>query len=69
MTTNHKPGDISRARAMRKQIFGCMLVGLGSITAILSRIIGFELDAFYTVISIAGASLFLYGTFQKYGAV
>ena len=70
MTTNHKPGDISRARAaMRKQIFGCMLVGLGSITAILSRIIGFELDAFYIVISIAGASLFLYGTFRKYGAV
>ncbi len=69
MTTNHNHGDFARAKAMRKQIFGCMLVGLGSITAILSRIIGFELDAFYIVISIAGASLFLYGTFQKHGTV
>ncbi len=68
MTTNHNHGDVVRARAMRKRIFGCMLLGLGGITAILARLIGFELDAFYVVISITGAGLFLYGTFQQHSA-
>jgi hypothetical protein len=49
---------------MRKRIFGCILLGLGGITAILAQVIGFELDAFYVVISIAGAGLFLYGTLE-----
>ncbi len=69
MTTSHNRGGVVRGRAMRKQILGCTLLSLGIITAILSRIIGFELDAFYLVISIVGASLFLYGTFQKHGTV
>jgi hypothetical protein len=68
VTTDHKHGDVVRAKAIRKRVFGCMLLGLGCITAILARVVGFELDAFYVVISIAGASLFLYGTFQQYGA-
>ncbi len=68
MTTNHDRVGVARARAMRKQIFGCMLVGLGSITAILSRIVGFELDFFYVVIGIIGAGLLLHGTLQKHGA-
>ncbi len=66
MTSPHRA---ARARAMRKQVFGCMLLGLASITAILSRIVGFELDVFYVVIGIIGAGLLLHGTFQKNGAV
>ncbi len=61
-------GGAARARAMRKQVFGCMLLGLASITAILSRIVGFELDVFYVVIGIIGAGLLLHGTLQKHGA-
>ncbi len=66
MTSPHRA---ARARAMRKQVFGCMLVGLAGITAILSRIIGFELDVFYVAIGIIGAGLLIHGTFQKRGAV
>lgn len=42
-----------------------VLFSLGTVTALLSNIIGFELDIFYIVISIIGASLFLYGAIQK----
>ena len=68
MTENHDHGDVVRPKAMRKRIFGYMLLGLGIITTVSARVFGFELDAFYVVISIAGASLILYGTFQKHGA-
>ena len=50
---------------MKKQVFGGVLCCLGVITAVLSRTIGFELDVFYVVISIAGAGLFLYGAMQR----
>ena len=43
------------------QIFGAVLIGLGAITALLARAIGFELDAFYVFIGIIGAVLFVYG--------
>ena len=41
------------------------LFGLGTVTALLSNIIGFELDIFYIVISIIGVGLFLYGAAQR----
>ncbi|MCF6363180.1 MAG: hypothetical protein L3J88_07515 [Gammaproteobacteria bacterium] len=42
-----------------------MLIGLGAITTLLSRVTGFELDIFYLVISVVGASLVLIGVLQK----
>jgi len=47
------------------KVFGIVLVFLGVITALLSRTIGFELDIFYVVISVAGVCLFVYGSLQK----
>ncbi len=38
---------------------------MGAITAVLARVIGFDLAFFYIVISVTGALLFLYGTLQK----
>lgn len=52
-------------KGIKKQVLGGMLVCLGAVTALLARIIGFELDIFYIVISIIGVGLFLYGTLQK----
>ena len=52
-------------RGIKKQVLGGVLVCLGAITALLSRVIGFELDVFYVLISIIGAGLFLYGAIQK----
>lgn len=52
-------------KGIKKQVFGGVLCCLGIITALLSRTIGFELDAFYVVISIVGAGLFLYGAMQR----
>lgn len=57
MNTPHK--------GVKKQVLGGVLFCLGVITAWLSRAIGFELDAFYVVISIVGAGLFLYGAMQR----
>ena len=48
----------------KTQIFGAVLVGLGAITALLARVIGFELDVFYVYIGIIGAALFVYGIAQ-----
>ena len=56
---------IAPPRGIKKQVLGGVLVCLGAITALLSRIIGFELDIFYVVISLIGVGLFLYGTLQK----
>ena len=56
---------IAPHKGMKKQVFGGVLCCLGVITAVLSRTIGFELDVFYVVISIAGAGLFLYGAMQR----
>jgi len=52
-------------RGIKKQVLGGVLVCLGAITALLSRVIGFELDVFYVLISVIGAGLFLYGAIQK----
>lgn len=52
-------------KEIKKQVFGIVLFGLGTITALLARTIGFELDVFYVVISIVGVCLFLYGYVQK----
>ncbi len=54
-----------RDKALRKQIFGCILLGLASITAILAQVFGFELDIFYVVIAVVGACLLLYGTIKR----
>jgi hypothetical protein len=65
MTTDRSYDRVVRDKAIRTQIFGCMLVGLASITAILARVVGFELDIFYVVIAATGAGLFLYGTIKR----
>jgi len=52
-------------RGIKKQVLGGVLVCLGAITALLSRVIGFELDVFYFLISVIGVGLFLYGAIQK----
>ncbi len=65
MTTVRHHDRVVRDNAMRKQIFGCMLLGLASITAILAQVIGFELDIFYVVIAATGVGLFLYGTIRR----
>ncbi|MCP4992717.1 MAG: hypothetical protein GY934_02860 [Gammaproteobacteria bacterium] len=54
------------AKGLKIQVFGGMLLALGAVTAILARVIGFELDPFYMVIGAAGALLFLYGTVQNH---
>ena len=56
---------IAPLNGIKKQVLGGMLVCLGAMTALLARVIGFELDIFYVVISVIGACLFLYGTLQK----
>ena len=52
-------------KGIKKQVLGIVLFGLGTITILLSRTIGFELDIFYVVISVVGVGLFLYGYAQK----
>lgn len=52
-------------KGLKKQVLGGVLVGLGALTALLSRTIGFELDIFYVVVSAVGVGLFLYGTIQN----
>ncbi len=52
-------------KGLKKQVLGGVLIGLGAITTLLSRVIGFELDIFYLVISIVGAGLVLIGSLQK----
>lgn len=56
---------IAAPRGIKQQVLGGMLVCLGALTALLARVIGFELDIFYILISVVGAGLFLYGTLQK----
>ncbi len=52
-------------KGLKKQVLGGVLIGLGAITTLLSRVIGFELDIFYLVIGVVGASLVLIGSIQK----
>lgn len=52
-------------KGIKKQVFGVVLLSLGAITALLARIIGFELDIFYVAICLVGTCLFLYGAIQK----
>lgn len=47
------------------QVLGGVLFCLGALTVLLAKIIGFELDIFYVVISILGAVLFLFGVIQR----
>lgn len=56
---------ITLAKGIKKQVLGSVLVSLGGITALLAKIIGFDLDFFYIVISLIGGCLFVYGTIQK----
>ena len=56
---------IAPPRGIKQQVLGGMLVCLGAVTALLSRVVGFELDIFYVLISVVGVGLFLYGTLQK----
>ncbi len=65
MTTDRNHDRVVRNKALRKQIFGCMLVSLAGITAILAQVIGFELDIFYVVIGATGVGLFLYGAIER----
>jgi len=53
---------------IKKQVIGLVLLGLGVITALLARAIGFELDSFYIVISVIGLCLFFYGRKQNKGS-
>lgn len=53
------------AKGIKKQVLGGVLFCLGVITVLSAKIFGFELDVFYVVISIFGASLFLYGSMQR----
>ena len=52
-------------KGLKKQVLGGVFIGLGAITTLLSRVIGFELDIFYLVISVIGAGLVLIGSLQK----
>ncbi|VAW95855.1 hypothetical protein MNBD_GAMMA20-2432 [hydrothermal vent metagenome] len=52
-------------KGLKKQVLGVVLISLGAITTLLSRVIGFELDIFYLVISVVGAGLVLIGSLQK----
>ncbi|MFA7238581.1 MAG: hypothetical protein WC091_00605 [Sulfuricellaceae bacterium] len=56
---------IAPPKGIKKQVLGGMLACLGAVTALLARVIGFELDIFYVIISAIGVGLFLYGTVQK----
>ena len=53
------------AKGLKQQVFGGVLFSLGTMTALLSRIIGFDLDIFYVVIGIAGIGLYVYGFIQR----
>jgi len=52
-------------KGLKKQVLGVVLISLGAITTLLSRVVGFELDIFYLVISVVGAGLLLIGSIQK----
>lgn len=60
---------MSPPKGVKMQVLGGALFCLGVMTALLSRIIGFELDIFYVVASIIGAGLFLYGAVLKKSAL
>ena len=52
-------------KGMKKQVFGIVLLVLCVITALLARVIGFELDISYIAIGVIGIFFFLYGSIQK----
>ena len=53
---------------IKKQVIGLVLLGLGLVTALLARTIGFKLDGFYVVIGVIGLCLFIYGRRQSKGS-
>ncbi len=58
----------SQPKGLKIQVFGCTLLALGTITALLARVIGFELDPFYIVISAVGTLLFFFGAFATWNS-
>lgn len=52
---------------IKKQVLGLVLVALGLATALLSGILGFELDGFYIVITVIGIGLLIHGYRQNRG--
>jgi hypothetical protein len=56
----------AQPKGLKIQVFGCVLLLMGAVTALLARVIGFELDPFYIVIGVIGVLLFLYGTLQNH---
>lgn len=56
---------ITPHKGIKKQVLGGVLFCLGIITALLSAVIGFELDVFYVVIGLFGVGLFVYGSIQR----
>ena len=52
-------------KGTKAQVLGGVLFCLGMMTALLARVIGFELDMFYVVIGIVGVGLFTYGSVQR----
>ena len=46
-------------------VLGGVLAGLGLLTVLFSRTLGFELDPFYGAIGIAGIALILIGAVRK----
>ncbi len=48
----------------KKQVLGLVLVVLCLATALLARVLGFELDDFYIVFGVFGVCLFIYGSIQ-----
>ena len=56
---------IEPPKGTKQQVLGGVLAGLGTLIALLSQTIGFELDPFYGVIGVIGAGLLLHGTMRK----
>jgi len=52
-------------KGTKQLVMGGVLVGLGLLTALLSRMLGFELDPFYGAIGILGTVFFLIGAVRK----
>lgn len=52
-------------KGTKQLVLGGVLAGLGLLTVLLSRTLGFELDSFYGAIGIIGIGLFLIGAVRK----
>lgn len=52
-------------KGTKQLVLGAVLVGLGLLTVLLSRTLGFETDSFYGLIGVAGFVLMLIGTVRR----